>query len=183
MRALIFAVLLGALAVPARALQAPQYYVHAQIRAAFEGGAIKVLELEQANGYWVVPVALSGPEAWEINDGLATVLNRTFLNGSVRIEVRLPAGARPRAAPREPGLAGAVRTLSAALRGNPHVSGVFEHNGAVLIELRPRMISFFADNISDRRGFAHFAPAELFASFLDFSPFTATQVRYSYSAE
>lgn len=180
MRVLLLALLL---VCPAHALMPPQYFVHAQIRAAFEGPAIKVLEMEQADGYWVVPVVLSGPDAWEINDGLATVFNRTFLDGVVRVEVRLPRGERPSPAPKVGGIAGTLRSLRAALKGNPHVVGVFEHDGGVIVELKPRMISFWADNLSDRRGYVHFAPADLFRPFLDFTPFTSIQVHYSYSGE
>lgn len=183
-RTLVALALFVALAAPVRALMPPQYFVHAQIRAAFEGGAVKVLELEQSDGFWVVPVVLSGPDAWEINDGLATVLNRTFQNGAVRIEVRLPRGERPPArvaATRD--VTGVLRTLRAALRGNPHVSGVHPHGGGVVIELRPRMISFWADNLNDRKGLVHYAPADLFRDYLDFQPFTSVHVGYSYSAE
>lgn len=182
MRALALGILL-AVAAPAAALMPPQYFVHAQIRAAFESAHIKVLEMEQADGYWVVPVVLSGPDAWEINDGLATVFNRTFLDGVVRVEVRLPRGERPSPAPKVGGIAGTLRSLRAALKGNPHVKGVFEHNGGVIIELAPKMISFWADNLNDRRGYVHFTGADLFRPYLDFTPFTSIPVHYSYSAE
>ena len=117
-----FAIVLAvALAAPVQALVPPWYYFHAKLRATLEGGPLKVLELEQANGHWVVPVQLSGPAAGDVGDALATVLRRTYLGGTVMVEVRLPGGrvlpARaPGSAVRRRGSDGAaiaIRTLQA----------------------------------------------------------------------
>jgi hypothetical protein len=171
-------------AAPAAALVPPWYHFHSKLRAAFEGPALKVLELEQQDGRWIAPIVLVGPTADDVADSLATVLNRSFLNGTVAIEVRYPDGRRlplARRRPSDTGQATARRTFATALTGNPHVSGVFEHNGGVLIELKPELLQFYADDINDRRGLAHLNPAAVFGEFLDFSPFTSTRIWYSFS--
>ena len=186
---LLVLALIATLTAPASALIPPWYYIHAQLRATLEGGPIRVLEIEQVDGRdhdaragWVIPVALVGPDAWEVNDALATVFNRTYLDGLVRVEVRLPGGARGvRSTQRVDGVATAIRTLSKAFTGNPNVAGVFAHNGGVVVELKPQLIQFYADDINDRHGLAHLMPATCFEPFIDFSPFTGVRIWYSYA--
>lgn len=180
MRTLKALLVIALLAAPARALVAPWYYVHAKLRAALEGPSLKVLELEHQEGRWVAPVVLVGPDADAVADALATVLNRSYLGGTVVIEVRY-GGGRGVARPVSGGREAAVRTFATALKGNPHLSGVFSHGDGVLIELRPQLLQFYADNIDDRRGLAHLDPAAVFGELLDFSPFAGTRIRFSYS--
>ena len=169
--------------LPASRLTPPWYYVHAQVRAALEGGPVKVLELEQHDGHWVVPVAVSGPDAARTGEALAALLKRPLLGGQVKVEVRLPGGAVAGAANPGAGLAAAQAVLHAALDSNVHVSGIFEFGGGVLIEMKPEILSFYADNLSDRKGLAHFPGAQLMQEVLDLSGITGTPVRFGYAAQ
>lgn len=171
------------IATPLLALTPPWYYTHGQLRAAFDGGPVKVLDLEQKEGHWLAPIAVSGPQATDTGEALATILKKSFLNSTVKVEVRLPGGAvaQPLTIPQSDPEA-LLKLVRTALAGNPHLSGVFSMNTGILVELKPEILQFFADNLADRHGLAHYPAANLFQDLLDFSGFPGARVFFSYDS-
>ena len=163
-------------------LSPPWYYVHAQVRAGLEGGPVKVLELEQRDGHWIVPVAVSGADAATVGAALATLVKHSQLNGTVLVEVRLPGGTLAQALPATQDATAGLALLKQALASNPHVAGLYAYGPGLLIEMKPEILQFFADNISDRHGLAHVPAAQLFEQVLDLKAINGVPVSFSYDA-
>ena len=61
----------------------------------------------------------------------------------------------------------AAALLAAAFAGNPRVAATLAWDFGVLLELEPVILSFYGDNLGDRRGLSHWPAALAFHELVD----------------